>query len=159
MEALHPRERRPHALLLHPEDDATLRGQLSRLDPQVTDPLGLPVIRITGQFKENERAIAAFTQDKAEAWYREVGATEITRGGLGGSMGATTHAHGGTRMGDNPETNVVDRFGFSHEAPNLGVLGASVIGTSGARNPTLTSQALAWRTAQHLVDHWSDIAD
>jgi gluconate 2-dehydrogenase alpha chain len=129
------------------------------LDPQVTDPLGFPVIRITGQFKDNERAIAAFTQDKAEEWYREVGATEITRGGLGGSMGATTHAYGGTRMGDDPETNVVDRFGFSHESPNLGVLGASVMGTSGARNPTLTSQALAWRTAQHLVDHWSDIAD
>ena len=38
-------------------------------------------------------------------------------------------------MGDNPETNVVNRWGFSHEAPNLGVLGASVMGTSGARNP------------------------
>jgi gluconate 2-dehydrogenase alpha chain len=129
------------------------------LDPQFTDPLGFPVIRITGQYKENERAIAAFTQDKAEEWYRAVGATEITRGGLGNSMGASTHAYGGTRMGDDPETNVLDRFGFSHEAPNLGVLGASVMGTSGARNPTLTSQALAWRTAQHLVDNWSNIAD
>ena len=129
------------------------------LDPQFTDPLGFPVIRITGQYKENERAIAAFTQDKAEEWYRAVGATEITRGGLGNSMGASTHAYGGTRMGDDPETNVLDRFGFSHEAPNLGVLGASVMGTSGARNPTLTSQALAWRTARHLVDNWSDIAE
>jgi choline dehydrogenase-like flavoprotein len=42
------------------------------------------------------------------------------------------------------------RWGFSHEAPNLGVLGASVMGTSGAHNPTLTVQALAWRTADHL---------
>ena len=66
-------------------------------------------------------------------------------------MGVTTHAYGGTRMGDDPETNVVDRWGFSHEAGNLGVLGASVMGTSGARNPTLTVQALSWRTAQHLV--------
>ena len=53
-------------------------------------------------------------------------------------MGVSTHAYGGTRMGDNPETNVVNRLGFSHEVPNLGVLGASVMGTSGARNPTLT---------------------
>jgi len=128
------------------------------LDPQVTDPLGFPVIRITGEYKDNERAIAAFTQDRAEEWYRELGAIEITRGGLGGQMGASTHAYGGTRMGDDPETNVVDRWGFSHEAPNLGVLGASVMGTSGARNPTLTAQALAWRTAQHLADSWSDIA-
>jgi gluconate 2-dehydrogenase alpha chain len=129
------------------------------LDPQYTDPLGFPVIRITGQFKDNERAIAAFTQDRAEEWYREIGAIEVSRGGLGNTMGPSTHAYGGTRMGDDPETNVVDRWGFSHEAPNLGVLGASVMGTSGARNPTLTAQALAWRTAQRLVDAWSDIAD
>lgn len=36
----------------------------------------------------------------------------------------TTHAYGGTRMGDDPETNMVDRWGFSHEVPNLGILGA-----------------------------------
>src|SRR5881628_607177 len=61
-------------------------------------------------------------------------------------------------MGHNPETNVVNRWGFSHEAPNLGVLGASVMGTSGARNPTLTVQALAWRTAEHLSKNWKAIA-
>ena len=51
-----------------------------------------------------------------------------------------------------------DRWGFSHEAPNLGILGASVMGTSGARNPTLTVQALAWRTAEHLIEKWKTIA-
>jgi choline dehydrogenase-like flavoprotein len=61
-------------------------------------------------------------------------------------------------MGDNRETNVVNRFGFSREAPNLGFLGASVMGTSGARNPTLTVQALAWRTAEHLSANWNAIA-
>ena len=40
----------------------------------------------------------------------------------------------------------------------IGVLGASVMGTSGARNPTQTSQALAWRTADHLVKSWKTIA-
>jgi gluconate 2-dehydrogenase alpha chain len=129
------------------------------LDPTVKDPLGFPVIRITGQYKENELRLADFMQDKAEQWYREAGAIEVSRGGLGNQMGATTHAYGGTRMGDDPETNVLDRWGFSHEAPNVGVLGASVMGTSGARNPTLTVQALAWRTAEHLVESWSSIAE
>jgi gluconate 2-dehydrogenase alpha chain len=127
------------------------------LDPVVKDPLGLPVCRITGDYKDNERKIAAFIQDKMEAWYRAAGAIEIQRGFLG-VMGPTTHAYGGTRMGDSADTNVVDRWGFSHEAPNLGVLGASIMGTSGARNPTLTVQALAWRTAEHLVKNWKTIA-
>jgi gluconate 2-dehydrogenase alpha chain len=128
------------------------------LDPAVKDPLGRPVIRITAEFKENERRIAAFTQDKMEAWYREAGAIAIQRAPLGGAMGASTHSYGGTRMGDNAATNVVDRFGMSHEVPNLGVLSGSVMGTSGARNPTHTIQALAWRTAEHIAKNWSAIS-
>ncbi len=127
------------------------------LDPTVKDPLGLPVCRITADFKDNERKAAAFVADKMEQWYRRAGAIEIVRAPLG-TMGPSTHAYGGTRMGDNRETNVVDRWGFSHEVPNLGVLGASVMGTSGAHNPTLTAQALAWRTAEYLVKNWKSLS-
>ena len=127
------------------------------LDPAVKDPLGFPVCRITADFKENERKVAAFMQDKMEEWFLAAGAIATVKGGIG-TMGPSTHAYGGTRMGDNAETNVVDRWGFSHEAPNLGILGASVMGTSGAHNPTLTAQALAWRTAEHLAENWKAIA-
>jgi gluconate 2-dehydrogenase alpha chain len=129
------------------------------LDPVVTDPLGFPVIRITAEYKDNEIGLADYLQEKMARWYREAGAIEIVRSGLGGQMGVTTHAYGGTRMGDDPETNVVNRYGLSHEVPNLGVLGASVMGTSGARNPTLTAQALAWRTAEHVANNWSSIVE
>ena len=120
------------------------------LDPTVTDPLGFPVCRITADFKDNERKIAAFVQDKMVEWFTAAGAIETVKASLG-TMGPSTHAYGGTRMGDDPETNVVDRRGFSHEVGNLGILGASVMGTSGARNPTQTAQALAWRTAEYLA--------
>ena len=127
------------------------------LDPQVKDPLGMPVTRITAHYHDNEKRIAEFAQDKMEQWYREAGAIEILRSGIGHTMGASTHAYGGTRMGHNSNTNVVNQWGFAHEAPNLGILGASVMGTSGARNPTLTVQALAWRTAQYLAENWRSV--
>lgn len=127
------------------------------LDPSVTDPLGYPVCRVTAEFKENERRIAAYSQDRMEEWYRAAGAIEVQRTPVGGAMGVSTHAYGGTRMGDNPERNVVNRWGFSHEVPNLGILGASVMGTSGARNPTLTVQALAWRSAEYLANNWKTV--
>jgi gluconate 2-dehydrogenase alpha chain len=126
------------------------------LDPTVRDPLGFPVCRITAEYKDNERKVAAFIQDKMVDWFMAAGAVATEKGGVG-TMGPTTHAYGGTRMGNNPDTNVVDRWGFSHEAPNLGVLGASVMGTSGARNPTLTAQALAWRTAEYLAKNWKKV--
>jgi gluconate 2-dehydrogenase alpha chain len=115
------------------------------------------VCRITADFKDNERRVAAFIQDKMIEWFMAAGAVATEKAPIG-TMGPTTHAYGGTRMGDNPETNVVNRWGFSHEAPNLGILGASVMGTSGAHNPTLTAQALAWRTADYLVKNWKTIA-
>jgi gluconate 2-dehydrogenase alpha chain len=90
-------------------------------------------------------------------WFMEAGAIAVEKG-PSGTMGPSPHAYSGTRMGDNRGTNVVDRFGFSHEVPNLGVVGASIMGTSGAHNPTLTAQALAWRTADHLVANWKAIA-
>ena len=128
------------------------------LDPVVKDSIGLPVTRITAQYHENEKRIAAYAQNKMEQWYKEAGAIEVIKHGLGHVMEASTHAYGGARMGLNAETNVVNQWGFAHEVPNLGVLGAAVMGTSGSRNPTLTAQALAWRTAEHLVGSWQSIA-
>jgi gluconate 2-dehydrogenase alpha chain len=128
------------------------------LDPTVKDPLGFPVCRITADYKDNERRAASFIQDKMVEWYMAAGAVATEKAAIG-TMGPTTHAYGGTRMGNNPDTNVVNRWGFSHESPNLGILGASVMGTSGARNPTLTAQALAWRTADYLAKNWKAVVD
>jgi gluconate 2-dehydrogenase alpha chain len=128
------------------------------LDPVVKDPMGFPVIRITADYKDNEKRIGAFIQDKMAQWFMEAGAIAVEKGPAG-TMLPSTHAYGGTRMGDNRETNVVNRWGFSHEVPNLGILGASVMGTSGAHNPTLTAQALAWRTAAYLTTNWRTIAN
>jgi gluconate 2-dehydrogenase alpha chain len=128
------------------------------LDPEVKDPLGDPVCRITAGPKENELRASNHAADKAEEWFRTAGAIEVARTRTGGAPQISTHAVGGTRMGANPETNVVNEWGFSHEAPNLGILGGSVLCTHGARNPTLTIQALSWRTAEHLIKNWKSIA-
>src|SRR6266853_6289777 len=71
------------------------------LDPEVKDPLGDPVCRITSGPKENEPRAIAFGQDKMEEWFRAAGAIEVTKAQGGGGPGLTTHAFGGTRMGEN----------------------------------------------------------
>lgn len=127
------------------------------LDPYVRDPFGDPVLRVTNGPKRNEPMAAAHAADKMEAWFRAAGATDIVNTGGGTGPALSTHAHGGTRMGTNPATSVCNPWGFSFEAKNLGIIGGSVMPTAGARNPTQTLQALAWRTAQQLVDAWDDI--
>lgn len=127
------------------------------LDPVARDSLGFPVIRATFSLKENELRSALFQAEKLTAWLQELGATEVWTAPPS-AVGTSSHAYGGTRMGDDPATSVVNRWCLSHEAPNLGIVGASTFPTTGCHNPTLTVQAVAWRTAEHLVKNWKSIA-
>jgi hypothetical protein len=61
------------------------------------------------------------------------------------------HLMGTARMGDDPGTSVVDRWGMTHDVPNLGIVDGSVFVTAGSANPTSTIAALSLRTAEHLV--------
>ncbi len=61
-----------------------------------------------------------------------------------------SHQCGTARMGDDPQTSVVDRFCRSHDHPNLFITDASVLPTSAAVNPALTIAALSLRAARHI---------
>jgi choline dehydrogenase-like flavoprotein len=58
---------------------------------------------------------------------------------------------GTARMGDDPATSVVGRYGEAHDVPGLFIVDGSVFVTSSGVNPTATICALAKRTAQHIV--------
>jgi gluconate 2-dehydrogenase alpha chain len=136
-------------------DSLSYEGTYLDLDPTVRDPHGVPVVRVTHRLLENEKRGSTFLSEKLKVWLLEAGASETWASDK--QLVEGRHVYGGTRMGDDPDASVVDRHGFSHEAPNLGIIGASIFPTAGGHNPTLTVQALAWRTAQHLVDQWEAI--
>jgi gluconate 2-dehydrogenase alpha chain len=120
------------------------------LDPEVRDPLGVPVVRITFDIYDNERHALTFLQDRAGQLLTSMGADRIWRTPL--SVHAfSTHDVGGTRMGTDPSRSVVDSFGRIHDAPNVFILGGSTFPTHGGLNPTLTMQALALRSAKHIA--------
>ena len=61
------------------------------------------------------------------------------------------HHIGSTRMGEDPNTSVVDRNLKVHNTENLFIAGSSVFTTGGAANPTLTICQLSLRLANHIA--------
>jgi gluconate 2-dehydrogenase alpha chain len=120
------------------------------LDPEVTDSLGRPVIRITFDIGDNERKLMQFLQDRAEEIAKRMGATRTWRRPfLTGPI--STHDVGGTRMGHDPATSVTDSFGHVHDTPGLIVLGGSNFVSLPAVNPALTILALALRAGDGII--------
>lgn len=62
----------------------------------------------------------------------------------------TFHMMGGTRMGTDPATSVVDDSLKVHGLGNLYIVSCSVFPTGGSSNPTFTMMALALRLAERL---------
>jgi gluconate 2-dehydrogenase alpha chain len=63
-------------------------------------------------------------------------------------------AEGGTRMGNDPNTSVVNKYGQSWDIPNLFIVGSSTHPSMSGFNPTLTIQALAYMSADAIVNRY-----
>ena len=110
-----------------------------------TDRHGLRVAKVTFALHDNDKKLIAFGKKKVEDVMWAAGAEEVVQ------EARYAHLVGGARMGNDPRTSVVDKFGRSHDIPNLFVCDGSVLPTQGSANPGLTIQALAARTADYLI--------
>jgi len=122
------------------------------LDPAVKDDWGIPVLRFSYEFGENERKMAkdmaAAGREMFEAAKFEVlsGSDEIL------PEGWSIHELGTARMGSDPKTSVVNQFQQCHDVKNLLVVDGSTHVNASCQNPTWTIMALCWRSCDHLAD-------
>ena len=119
-------------------------------DNQVTlseqkDRFGLPVAHVTFNLHDNDKKLINAAKEKTMEVMRAAGATEVVQ------EARYAHLVGACRMGADPRTSVVDKFGRTHDIANLFVCDGSVFPTQGSANPGLTIQALAARTADYLI--------
>ena len=125
------------------------------LDPNLKDSDGVPAPKITYAISDNTRKSLNFTLERMVDMHKAAGAAHIIRQPLWKE--APGHILGTARMGNDPQTSVVDRFGRSHDVPNLFIVDGSVMVTSGGVNPTSTIAAMALRTAEHIAETARDL--
>ena len=120
------------------------------IDPTHKDRWGRQSLRITYTDHDDDMALAQYLQDRAFEVAEASGATEVWREPINLQQGGA-HLLGTCRMGDDPETSVVDRYHRSHDIPNLFICDGSSMVSSGRGQPTMTIMALAFRAAEHIM--------
>ncbi|ELZ85911.1 oxidoreductase-like protein [Haloferax elongans ATCC BAA-1513] len=119
------------------------------IDPETTDDLGDPVPAVHWSIGDQTKAALERANEIQRTVLEELGADVEWAVGPD-NTGPAFHHMGTTRMGDDPESSVVNAECRTHDLENLWIAGSSVFPTGGAMNPTLTIAALAVRLAQSV---------
>jgi choline dehydrogenase-like flavoprotein len=109
------------------------------------DQFGLPIPHVSFNLHDNDKKLIKAGKEKVVEVMYAAGASEVVQ------EARYAHLVGACRMGADPRTSVVDKFGRAHDVPNLFVCDGSILPTQGSANPGLTIQALAARTADYLI--------
>ena len=134
------------------------KGNYMDLDPVYRDHFADPLLRLTLDWRENERKMVEYVVPKAVEIARAMGAKEVTPySGLrryDATRYQSSHLQGGTIMGRSPEHSVVNPCLQHWQVSNLFVLGASVFPQNASANPTPTILACTYRAADAIVDRY-----
>lgn len=117
------------------------------LNSEVKDQFGLPVPNVNFSDHPNDVAMRNHAYTQGMAIYNAVGATRT----FPTPPYPSTHNLGTNRMSENPKDGVVNKWGQTHDIPNLFISDGSQFTTGAAENPTLTIVALAIRQADHIA--------
>jgi choline dehydrogenase-like flavoprotein len=122
------------------------------VDPEVKDAWGVPVLRFSYRFAENEKKMC---EDMARTGREMFEAAKFEIVSASSDMlpeGWSIHELGTARMGNDPKTSVVNQFQQSHDVKNLFVVDGATHVSASCQNPTWTIMALCWRSCDHLAE-------
>ena len=128
------------------------------IDPQVVDHWGIPVLRFHWKWAQPELKMAEHMKQTFGEMIGLLGGDVVLgqedalHGPQIDAPGGVIHEVGTTRMGNDPKTSVVNRYGQAHDVKNLFVADGGVFTTNPDKNPTLTITALSWRMSDYLLD-------
>ena len=134
------------------------RGNYLDLDPTYKDAWGLPLLRMTFDFDQNEHKMSEFLTDRAVEIMQEMGARQIQeirrQGSYDITQYQTTHNVGGAVMGEDPSTSAVNRYLQSWDVSNLFVMGSSAFPQNTGYNPTDTLGALVYHSLEAIKNKY-----
>jgi choline dehydrogenase-like flavoprotein len=123
------------------------------LDPVKKDAWGIPALRISASFGENEHRMAKAMRKDVSAMLDALNLKDATPPSEELSVfGKNIHECGTARMGKDPKKSVLNAFNQLHDVKNVFVTDGAAFVTQGCYEPTLTIMAISLRAAEHIVE-------
>jgi gluconate 2-dehydrogenase alpha chain len=127
------------------------------LDPTYKDAYGLPLLRMTYDFEDQDREMSKFLAEKSAGVLKEMKATQVVASGNLQSYSIvpyqSTHNTGGVIMGADAKTSAVNNYLQMWDCENVFVVGACNFSHNSGYNPTGTVGALAYRAADGILQY------
>jgi choline dehydrogenase-like flavoprotein len=129
-----------------------------QLDTRTLDDYGIPQIRIDFSYSEQDRRVMSQMQDAVHRIFTIMDPERYVRKNRKVTIewqepGSDYHESGTCRIGTDPATSAANPYGQIHSVPGLYVVDNSALPSIGSANPTLTTIALAIRTADYISKH------
>ncbi len=128
------------------------------IDPNVVDKYGIPVLRFHTTWTDYEIKQAKHMKETFKEIMHAMGAI-VTWGDDGpetnyglSNPGNIIHEAGTVRMGNDPKTSALNKWGQAHDCKNLFCADGSVLVSQADKNITWTILALSMRTSEYIVD-------
>ena len=122
------------------------------LEEKLADRHGIPQVRFSVRFRENEEKLNVDSAAQAEAMLKAAGMQNVVAMARPSVPGDAIHEMGGACMGRDPRTSVLNAWNQAHDVANLFVTDGASMSSCGVVNPSLTFMALTARAANHAVE-------
>jgi choline dehydrogenase-like flavoprotein len=131
----------------------TLPKAVSRaiLDNTLKDKYGIPQLRISVKYDENDMKILKDFHEQFEEMFTKAGFINIKKIDTGRLPGSENHEMGGVRMGKDPKTSVLNKWNQMHEVKNVFVTDGASMASTATQNPSLTYMAMTARAVDFAV--------
>ncbi|MEY4382755.1 MAG: hypothetical protein RI995_297 [Bacteroidota bacterium] len=129
-----------------PKESSTVR-----LDSELKDKYGIPQLRVSIGYDENDEKMLQDFHQQFKEMYELAGFTNITPIDTKRLPGNENHEMGGIRMGNDPNTSMLNAFNQLHHCKNVFVTDGSCMTSTSTQNPSLTYMALTARAVDYAI--------
>lgn len=124
------------------------------LDPVKKDKYGMPQLHFSVDYDENDEKMLKDFHEQFTEMFEKAGYTNIECVDSKRKPGNENHEMGGVRMGNDPETSLLNKWNQLHLCNNVFVTDGACMTSTAAQNPSITYMAITARAANYAINEF-----